>query len=293
MLPIVAGDIPINTFFEVAYDSSLNGGAGGFALLTLPATSSYIPPGVMWPYGGSTAPTGFLLTNGAAVSRTGYSNLYGAIGTTFGAGDGSTTFNVPDSRGRCFFGWDPSNATGRLTASASGGLTAATLANNGGEQSHTLVTAELAAHAHGVNDPGHNHGVGDPGHGHGVSDPQHIHGVGDPGHGHGVGDPGHVHTQYGNNFAASYGNGDSSGDGGPILSVNTINTGNSGSGISIGGSGTGVYLGYSYTGIGIQGAGTGIYLGVSGSGISIQNNGSNSAHNNVPPGLITNFIIKY
>ena len=54
----------------------------------------------------STAPSGWLKANGAAVSRTTYADLFTAISTTFGAGDGSTTFNVPDGRGEFFRGWD-------------------------------------------------------------------------------------------------------------------------------------------------------------------------------------------
>jgi phage-related tail fiber protein len=54
----------------------------------------------------SSAPTGFIKANGAAVSRTTYSALFAAIGTTFGSGDGSTTFNVPDLRGEFVRGWD-------------------------------------------------------------------------------------------------------------------------------------------------------------------------------------------
>lgn len=63
-----------------------------------------IPPGVMSAYGGSSAPTGYLLCDGSAVSRTTYAALFAAISTTFGTGDGSTTFNVPDMRGRFPFG---------------------------------------------------------------------------------------------------------------------------------------------------------------------------------------------
>lgn len=57
-------------------------------------------------YPKSTLPTGFLKANGAAVSRTTYAALYAVIGTTFGAGDGSTTFNLPDLRGEFLRGWD-------------------------------------------------------------------------------------------------------------------------------------------------------------------------------------------
>lgn len=62
--------------------------------------------GAMLPFAISSAPTGWLKCNGAAVSRTTYSRLFTAIGTTFGAGDGSTTFNLPDLRGEFVRGWD-------------------------------------------------------------------------------------------------------------------------------------------------------------------------------------------
>jgi microcystin-dependent protein len=54
----------------------------------------------------NTAPTGYLKANGAAISRTTYADLFAAIGTTFGSGDGSTTFNVPDLRGEFIRAWD-------------------------------------------------------------------------------------------------------------------------------------------------------------------------------------------
>ena len=54
----------------------------------------------------NTAPTGFIKANGAAISRTTYADLFAAIGTTYGAGDGSSTFNVPDLRGEFMRGWD-------------------------------------------------------------------------------------------------------------------------------------------------------------------------------------------
>jgi len=57
-----------------------------------------LPSGMIMPYGGTSAPTGFLSCDGSAVSRTTYSALFTAIGTTWGAGDGSSTFNVPDLR---------------------------------------------------------------------------------------------------------------------------------------------------------------------------------------------------
>lgn len=56
-----------------------------------------VPTGLILPYGGSTAPEGFLLCNGATINRTTYANLFKAIGTTYGAGDGSTTFKIPSA----------------------------------------------------------------------------------------------------------------------------------------------------------------------------------------------------
>jgi microcystin-dependent protein len=69
-----------------------------------PASSSSIPSGVITQYGGSAAPTGWLLCDGTAVSRTTYASLFTALGTVYGVGDGSTTFNLPDLRGRVAVG---------------------------------------------------------------------------------------------------------------------------------------------------------------------------------------------
>ncbi len=62
--------------------------------------AALVPPGVMSEYAGAVAPAGYLFANGAAVSRTTYAALFAAIGTVFGVGNGSTTFNVPDRRDR-------------------------------------------------------------------------------------------------------------------------------------------------------------------------------------------------
>jgi len=59
----------------------------------------FLPPGMMLPFGNTTAPDGFLSCDGSAISRTTYAALFDAVGTTWGSGDGSTTFNVPDLRG--------------------------------------------------------------------------------------------------------------------------------------------------------------------------------------------------
>jgi phage-related tail fiber protein len=79
-----------------------------------------IPAGAVQSFAMNTAPTGWLDCDGSAVSRTTYSTLYTAIGTTFGVGDGSTTFNVPDLRGEFIRGWDDGRGvdSGRTFGSA-------------------------------------------------------------------------------------------------------------------------------------------------------------------------------
>lgn len=69
-------------------------------------TRQMAPPGAVLHFARGTAPTGWLKANGAAVSRTVYADLFAAIGTTFGFGDGFTTFNLPDLRGEFIRGWD-------------------------------------------------------------------------------------------------------------------------------------------------------------------------------------------
>lgn len=77
-------------------------------------------PGAVAFFARSTAPVGYLKANGAAVSRTAYSALFASVGTTFGAGDGATTFNLPDLRGEFLRGWDDGRGvdTGRVFGSA-------------------------------------------------------------------------------------------------------------------------------------------------------------------------------
>lgn len=119
-----------------------------------------VPTGVMLPYGGTAAPTGWLLCDGSAVSRTTYAGLFAAIGVAYGAGDGSTTFNIPDLKGRIPVGKDNMGGTAanRVTTAGSS-IDGATLGATGGAQNVQLTAAQNGAHTHSssLNDPGHVH----------------------------------------------------------------------------------------------------------------------------------------
>lgn len=85
-------------------------------------TRQMAPPGLVGHFARNSAPTGWLKANGAAVSRTAYADLFAAIGTTFGPGDGFNTFNLPDLRGEFVRGWDDGRGvdTGRALGSNQG-----------------------------------------------------------------------------------------------------------------------------------------------------------------------------
>ena len=128
--------------------SSALGGAGA------------VPVGVVDAFAGATAPSGWLLCYGQAVSRTAYPVLFTTLSTTYGSGDGSTTFNIPDMRGRAVAGKDDMGGTAasRLTSTV---LTASnTLGATGGTQTHVLTTAQMPSHTHTVTDTYSN--IGEP-----------------------------------------------------------------------------------------------------------------------------------
>jgi microcystin-dependent protein len=116
------------------------------ALAAFAAAQATQPTGMVTEYAGAAAPTGWLLCDGSAVSRTTYSALYTALGgasSPWGQGDGSTTFNVPDMRGRAAIG-----------AGQGSGLTNRALAAQVGTETHTLTTTEMPAHTHGLSNMG-------------------------------------------------------------------------------------------------------------------------------------------
>ena len=190
------------------------------------AISAASPSGAVVMFARSTPPTGWLKANGGAVSRPAYAALFAAIGTTFGAGDGATTFNVPDLRGAFMRGWDD----GR-------GLDA-------GRTFGAYQDFANAWHAHGVSDPGHAHPVGDPGHAHGAwTDTQGWHGhdfnmmPNNQGYGL-IASGGFVNEAVVNRFGSG-----------------TNGAGNHGHNVGVSASGTGIWIGGAGTGIAIQGDG--------------------------------------
>jgi microcystin-dependent protein len=89
-------------------------------IASIPAATGLTPAGTVIWTARTTAPTGYLKANGLAVSRSTYATLFSAIGTSYGAGDGSTTFNLPDLRGEFIRGWDDGRGidSGRAFGSA-------------------------------------------------------------------------------------------------------------------------------------------------------------------------------
>ena len=130
-----------------ANDVLQSDGSGNLSFAALPQA---VPTGTVHLFATTTAPSGYIECDGRAVSRTTEADLFAIIGTTWGEGDGSSTFNVPDLRGEFVRGWDDGRGvdSGRSFASAQ--------------------TYQNASHNHSVTDPGHNHSINDPGHIHQV-----------------------------------------------------------------------------------------------------------------------------
>jgi microcystin-dependent protein len=151
-----------------------------------------IPVGGLMPYAGATSPEGWLLCDGTAINRTTYANLFALIGTTYGSGNGTTTFNVPDMRSRMPIG-----------AGAGTGLTSRALAATGGAESVVIASGNLPTHTHSI---AHDHAnvtsTGQSvGHTHSIDPPNTTSGNDSPGHTHSIDPP---NTTSGNASVAHY-----------------------------------------------------------------------------------------
>lgn len=105
-----------------------------------------VPPGTICAYAGATAPEGWLLCNGQAVSRVTYAALFAAVGNAYGAGDGTTTFALPNMKGTIAVGYDSSQAEFNE------------LNKPGGAKTHALLASQIPSHTHVINSNGsHGH----------------------------------------------------------------------------------------------------------------------------------------
>lgn len=127
----------------------------------------------------NSAPTGWLKANGAAISRTAYAGLFSAIGTTFGAGDGFNTFNIPDLRGVVIRGLDdgrgldPDRAFGSYQSDSTAAHSHSASSSTAGAHTHGGSIGSGGNHSHGISDPGHAHQQRTEGENSGVRDTDH------------------------------------------------------------------------------------------------------------------------
>src|SRR6266853_2923516 len=124
-----------------------------------------IPAGSVVDFAGASTPPGWLLCFGQSLLRAQYPTLFNAIGTTYGAVDG-THFTIPDYRGRLTAGKDDmgGSAANRIgvVVTDSGTIVGATLGSSGGSSRHTQATGEVGQHSHGITDPQHTHSYVNP-----------------------------------------------------------------------------------------------------------------------------------
>ena len=128
------GNVGINTS-SPTYKLDVNGSLN--ALSIYQSGALLVPPGSLMMFIAASVPGGWLLCDGGAVSRSMYAALFATIGVTYGSGNGITTFNLPDMRGRAPVG-----------AGTGAGLTVRTLGGSGGAETHTLGTSEIPSHTH-------------------------------------------------------------------------------------------------------------------------------------------------
>ena len=145
---VVAGNVIGVTYYSTT---------GQFQLVTNNINVA-TPPGQIATYGMTSCPSGWLAANGSAVSRSTYAILFSTIGSSWGNGDGSTTFNLPDLRGTFVRGTGTNGTYGTAVGQAVGSYAADTYLNH----SHTATSTD-AGHTHSYTTPGGNYSGGSPG----------------------------------------------------------------------------------------------------------------------------------
>jgi microcystin-dependent protein len=241
------------------------------------------PVGVIHPYAGATAPTGWLVCNGAPVSRTTYPELFAVCGTTFGSGDGSTTFNIP-------------NLTDRVPT----GIGSLYLrGETGGSETRTLTISNMPSHDHTATQGSHDHtGTALPTHDHaGSTMPQHDHTM--TGHTHTISHD-HTVTAHSHSLAnagntititdtagtttVSGGNAGTTGSATPNVNAFSGSSGSATPNVNAASAGT--------PNISPVSAGTPNINANSAGAISIGNTGGGTAFNNMPPYLGILYILR-
>jgi len=113
-------------------------------------TGNFIPPGVVIPFAGATAPSGWLLCDGSAISRTTYAPLFAAIASAWGYGDNSTTFNLPDLRGRFLRGRNANGSVVNEPLADAAARGACNLGGNTAENVGSVQTNKTSSHTHNM-----------------------------------------------------------------------------------------------------------------------------------------------
>ena len=227
-----------------------------------------LPIGTIQMHTAAAAPTAtgnggtWLICDGTAISRTTYSALFSLIGTTYGVGDGSNTFNVPDLRSRSPIGYNTASLSGRSTRA---------IAANGGTETHTLLDAEIPKHTHPITDSGHIHATTEANHEHTGTTASSTTGITIPDHHH----PLSRRTAWGDgNYDTSFENGGDVAD--TTTGTASLTPNDSGHTHSF-------TAGGAKTNLTINNATTSITVNEQGSG--------DGTHNNMQPFLVVNYII--
>lgn len=220
------------------------------------------PTGTVTMFAGASAPTGWLICDGSAISRTTYADLFTAIGTTYGAGDGSTTFNLPNLKGRVPVGQDAAQTEFDV------------LGETGGAKTHTLAATEMPVHTHVQN--AHTH-----------IQNSHTHT-----------EPSHTHTQPGHAHTSALGDGFQTYQAGVVsrgrvqLNTTTTNPYVIGAASSVDGVNYGGYPSTTATNNGTTPTNDAATATSQNATAVNQNAGSGAAHNNLQPYVVMQYIIK-